>query len=77
MNQILERDNYLCGIHTEGCEKKITVEEATVDHIVPKNIIKTVPRKDQNKFYRGSLNLQPMCRNCNKKKEGIFLPDTY
>ena len=37
---LLKRDNYRCGIHLGGCGKKITLEETSVDHIIPKNIMK-------------------------------------
>ena len=87
---LLERDNYRCGIHLGGCGKKITLEETTVDHIIPQNILKYDEKHKQRikflkKFYKnrtreslagGLLNLQPMCSDCNNvKKRGNFPPN--
>ena len=82
---LLERDGYRCGIHFGGCGKRITLEETTVDHIVPQNILKDIERyKTIKKLYKnrtreslagGLLNLQPMCSDCNNvKKQGNFPP---
>ncbi len=86
---LLKRDNYRCGIHLGGCGKKITLEETTVDHIIPQNILKHDEEHKQRikflkKLYKsqtreslagGFLNLQPMCPDCNNvKKQGNFPP---
>ena len=39
-SNLLKRDNCKCGIHLGGCGKKITLEETSVDHIIPQNILK-------------------------------------
>ena len=83
---LLKRDNYRCGIHLSGCGKKITLEETSVDHIIPKNIFKRYAKKymrieesyktETNKTLdNGLFNLQPMCFSCNNvTKGGIFPP---
>ena len=72
---LLRRDNYRCGIHLGGCGKKITLEETTIDHIVPQIILKDIKKYIQiKKAYKaytreslgnGLFNLQPMCSSCN------------
>ena len=83
---LLERDNYRCGIHLGGCGKQLTLEETTEDHIIPQNIIKNSQEceklKKIKKMYTdhtrerlggGILNLQPMCAKCNnERKKSIF-----
>ena len=86
---LLERDDYRCGVHFGGCGKKITLDETTVDHIIPQNIFKYDEKyKERIKFLKrfckarareslagGLLNLQPMCHGCNNvKKQGVFPP---
>ena len=86
---LLERDDYRCGVHFGGCGKKITLDETTVDHIIPQNIFKYDEKyKERIKFLKklykfrereslaaGLLNLQPMCSDCNNlKKRGVFPP---
>ena len=65
---LLERDGYLCGIHVGGCGKKLAAGDATVDHIIPRNILKTdeitgtlISGDDAFK--------QPMCKDCNNSKK--------
>ncbi len=71
--KILKRDNYLCGIHLSGCRKEIRFDEATIDHIIPKNILKTFPVEDRRKIEKNNLNFQPMCSECNNdNKKGEF-----
>ena len=78
LHEILKRDNYLCGIHMGGCRKKISIQEATKDYIIPKNIIRRFAVNYQNMLYTSMVNLQPMCRDCNgNKKSGSFPPETY
>ena len=66
-------------------EKKIKLEETTIDHIVPQIILKNIKKYIQvKKAYKaytreslgnGLFNLQPMCSNCNNvKKKGEFPP---
>ena len=82
---LLKRDNYRCGIHLGGCSKEITIEETSVDHIIPQNILSNDKEYIKlKKFYKvsekksldnGLFNLQPMCFNCNNSnKQGIFPP---
>ena len=83
---LLRRDNYRCGIHLGGCGKKITLEETSVDHIIPKNIFKRYAKeymrieesyKAETKKPLGNelFNLQPMCFSCNNAiKGGVFPP---
>ena len=82
---LLKRDNYRCGIHLGGCGKKLTLEEISIDHIIPKNILKDnkeyIQVKKSYKAYtkesigKGLFNLQPMCFKCNnEKKQGAFPP---
>ena len=81
---LLRRDNYRCGIHLGGCGKKITLEETTVDHIIPQNITKKDKFAKIKKIYKkrtkeslanGLFNLQPMCSECNNSiKKGKFPP---
>ena len=83
---LLKRDSYRCGIHLGGCGKKITPEETSVDHIIPKNILKRYAKKymrveesykaeTKKALGNGLFNLQPMCFNCNNAvKGGVFPP---
>ena len=81
---LLERDDYRCGIHLGGCGKKITMEETSVDHIIPKNILRASKLKEIKHSYKSQnrqsldesfFNLQPMCSDCNNvKKQGNFPP---
>ena len=86
---LLKRDDYRCGIHLGGCGREIILEETTVDHIIPQNILKHDEKHKQRikflkKMYKsqtreslagGLLNLQPMCSDCNSvKKQGNFPP---
>ncbi len=77
---ILKRDNYKCGIHLGGCGKKLSLDSMTIDHIVPKNILKGCKEyKKQFKKYKfidnEFFNLQPMCLECKSKKQGNFPPN--
>ena len=79
---LLKRDNYRCGIHLGGCGKEITLEEISVDHIIPKNIMKPNKLIEVKKRYKkrtkeslanGLFNLQAMCSECNNFiKKGRF-----
>ena len=81
---LLKRDNYRCGIHLDGCGKEITLEETSVDHIIPKNIMKKnnliwIKKRYKNRtkesLANGLFNLQPMCFKCNNSiKKGKFPP---
>ena len=82
---LLERDDYRCGIHLGGCGKILTLEETTEDHIIPQNILKNTlkikeikdsyKRQTRQSLDEGLFNLQPMCLDCNSvKKQGNFPP---
>jgi len=69
LRKILERDDYLCGVHVGGCGKKIDCEkdEPTIDHIWSKSYL----RKHRNKtVFLKPWNYQPMCRECNNQRGG-------
>jgi len=68
--RLLKRDNYKCGIHTGGCGKNIKRNEATRDHIIPKDYVKT---RDNRREFIGDWNYQPMHKRCNEKKEGQII----
>lgn len=70
ITKLLQRDNYTCGIHVGGCGKKIERNEATQDHIIPKNYIKT---RSNNREFIGYWNYQPMHKRCNEKREGQII----
>ena len=72
LKRILSRDNNRCGIHTEGCQKKITNNDATVDHIFPKAFMKTRPNIYE---FQREWNYQPMCEKCNHKRSGCMVND--
>lgn len=68
--RLLKRDNYACGMHVGGCGKNIERNEATQDHIIPKNYIKT---RDNSREFIGDWNYQPMHAECNEKREGQII----
>lgn len=72
LRKILERDDYLCGIHVGGCGKKIDCEkdEPTIDHIWSKSYSKNHENKS---MFQKQWNCQPMCRECNNKKGGQMI----
>ena len=73
LQKILERDNYICGLHSGGCGKTIDIkhdEPPTLDHIISKDYIKKLKNKTD---FRKSWNYQPMCEKCNKKREGQII----
>lgn len=65
---LLERDDYLCGIHVGGCRKRLAAGDATVDHIIPRNILKTDERAG-TRISRDDAFKQPMCQDCNNNKK--------
>lgn len=63
LQNLLERDNYHCGIHYGGCGKKInSTDIANIDHIIPKTILKN--KQGHSTFYKPVF-LQPMHESCN------------
>ena len=77
INQVLKRDRFRCGIHADGCGKKIDIsnENPTLDHIIPKSFLHTQWKSLDRASYlfRGLWNLQVMCEECNRKKEGQLI----
>lgn len=69
ITRLLKRDNHKCGIHVGGCGKHIK-GDATQDHIIPKNYIKT---RSNNREFIGDWNYQPMHAKCNVKREGQII----
>ena len=69
LTKVLERDNYICGLHTRGCGKKIDPlnDNPTLDHIIPLSFTKTL---ENAPLFRKIWNYQPMCGKCNAKKGG-------
>ena len=69
---VLERDDYSCGIHLDGCSERLTTtkkglpksELITLDHIVPKSWWKD-RQPVSPEYYNQEWNLQPMHRRCN------------
>ena len=72
LKKILERDNYICGLHSGGCKKIIDLvsDQPTLDHIIPKSYIQ---KRTNKKDFRKSWNYQPMCQKCNQKREGQII----
>ena len=68
--RLLKRDGNRCGVHVGGCRRKLTLEATTIDHIVPRNILRINPEIYDRLAYDESF-LQPMCKECNNKvKQG-------
>ena len=65
--ELLDRDNWKCGIHIEGCRKLIEkVGDCTTDHIIPRHVF---TKLDLNlKEYNRRWNKQPMHRECNTRR---------
>lgn len=69
--KLLERDDWRCGIHMEGCGEKIdspSPSVCTVDHIIPRTVFKKLSTNDYNGYNRASWNKQLMHRSCNEKR---------
>ena len=46
LSRLLHRDNYLCGIHIDGCGSKIPSRaEASLDHIFTRSFFKDRERR--------------------------------
>ena len=58
-----KRDGERCGMHMDGCGEKMTLEDMTVDHIIPKHVMRVfqVPVHTWSNLD----NLQGMHLNCN------------
>lgn len=65
--RLLERDGYLCGIHSGGCRQKIDVDadDFDIDHIFPQTFIRDLPNVNE---FRKPWNYQPMHRVCHERK---------
>lgn len=70
LEDILRRDTHRCGIHSGGCGKRLAIEEANIDHIIPKNFVKN--RENYHEFLK-DWNCQPTHRGCNTEKGGMVL----
>lgn len=69
---LLERDNWLCGIHTEGCMEKVDSPEpsvCTIDHIIPQQVYQGLGRGKWNKEFNRWWNKQPMHSKCNAQRK--------
>lgn len=69
---LLERDNWLCGIHLEGCMEKVDSPEpgvCTIDHIIPQQVYQGLGRGAWNREFNGWWNKQPMHRECNERRK--------
>lgn len=70
--RLLERDSYRCGVHVGGCGRKLTKEATTIDHIVPRNILRINP-EIYDQLASDESFLQPMCQDCNSaRKQGTL-----
>ena len=68
--RLLERDGFRCGVHVGGCGRKLTLQATTIDHIVPRNILRVNPEVFDQLANDESF-LQPMCKDCNSaRKQG-------
>lgn len=66
---LLHRDDGKCGIHLGGCGTKLSLRDATIDHIYPRQLLpKDLPRWQAFPYYE----LQPMCLECNLQKDSRF-----
>ena len=71
LSSLLPRDNYLCGIHVDGCRKPIRNRaDATVDHIFTRSFFKDREDGIRPKDYNKDWNLQPMHHQCNNGRGG-------
>ena len=70
--RLLRRDGNICGLHLDGCGKRITkseIQSTTIDHIIPRDyIVKVVP--ERKKEFEKDWNLQPMHHDCNVGRGG-------
>ena len=67
-SRLLHRDEFLCGIHLEGCGKKIeSIRGATVDHIFTRSFFREFAAPAE---VNGDWNCQPMHPACNEKRAG-------
>ena len=70
--RLLERDGNRCGVHVGGCGRKLTLEATTIDHIVPRNILRINP-EIYDQLASDESFLQPMCQDCNSaRKQGAL-----
>ena len=76
--KLLERDNALCGFHSGGCGERIEiVEEANIDHIIPKSFFEFLPNAKEfnprSRIHLPTWNLQPMHPTCNNSRGGQLI----
>ena len=71
LSRLLHRDNYLCGIHIDGCGSKIPSRaEASLDHIFTRSFFKDREEGITGADYNRDWNCQPMHKECNTKRGG-------
>ncbi len=70
--RLLKKDRFRCGVHVGGCGRKLTLEATTIDHIVPRNILRINP-EIYDQLTSDESFLQPMCQDCNSaRKQGAL-----
>lgn len=65
VRSLLDRDGGLCGIHIGGCHLSVLETDVTVDHILPKMLIRHI---DDNSLWKIHSLQQPMHKLCNSKR---------
>jgi hypothetical protein len=61
-----KRDGPHCGIHVGGCGETITIQEAEIDHVIPKNLYTSLV--DYPSQFNKRWNMQLMHPGCNRNK---------
>ena len=70
LTRIMGRDGWICGVHLGGCGSLLhTKGSASVDHMIPKSFIWSIPALRRKDFY-DDWNTQPMCKTCNSEDRG-------
>ena len=71
LSRLLPRDDYLCGIHLDGCGQPIRNRaDATVDHIFTRSFFNEREDGIKPKDYNRDWNCQPMHHECNNRRGG-------
>ena len=71
LSRVLPRDDYLCGIHVDGCGQSIRNRaDATVDHIFTRSFFNEREDGIKPKDYNRDWNCQPMHHECNNRRGG-------
>ncbi len=85
--RVWQRDGGLCGIHLQGCGKRVEASEGDVGHIIPKtmsnrgHLDEHMSRAEHKELRRKhgvvigrDMNVQPMHRECNEAMKSVFPP---